>query len=136
MVQMGATQYIVKWSKAALTLNGMGVVESTLEVFPPLCKNVWHQRPETFLLLILTYGSLFAVAFVNISSTVFGMATLLLDRGRMNLVKNIVKPIYFYLYGKTDMKYEISVSELTPPPNFSLIPLKIKKLDFDPQNKE
>ena len=43
------------------------------------------------------------------------------------------------LYGKIDMKYEIRVSELTPPPNFSLIPLKIEKvgqkLDFDPQNK-
>ena len=64
------------------------------------------------------------------------MATLLLNRGRINLVKNVVKPLYFYLYGKIDMKYEISVSELTPPPNFSLIPLKIKKLDFDPQNKE
>ena len=41
-----------------------------LEVFPPLSQNVWHQRAETFLLLILTYGSLFAVAFVDISSTV------------------------------------------------------------------
>ena len=62
------------------------------------------------------------------------MATLLSNRGRINLVKNVVKPLYFYLYGKTDMKYEVSVSELTPPPNFSLIPLKIKKLDFVPQN--
>ena len=33
------------------------------------------------------------------------------------------------------MKYESSVSELTPPPNFSLIPLKIGKLDFDPKTK-
>ena len=63
------------------------------------------------------------------------MATLLLNRGRINLVKDVIKPIYFYLYGKTDMKYEISVSELTPPPNFSSIPLKIKKLDFDPKTK-
>ena len=47
--------------------------------------------------------------------------------------------IKFILYGKIDMKYEISVSELTPPPNFSLIPLTIKcckKLDFDAQNEE
>ena len=48
--------------------------------------------------------------------------------------------IKFILCGKTNMKYEISVSELTPPPNFSLIPLKNRKvgknLDFDPQNKE
>ena len=50
------------------------------------------------------------------------MATLLLNKGEINLVKNVVKPLYFYLYGKTDMKYEISVSELTPPPNFSFIP--------------
>ena len=57
-------------------------------------------------------------------------------RGRTNLVKHVVKPLYFYLYGKTDIKHEISVSELTPPPNFSLIPLKIEKMDFDPQNKE
>ena len=26
------------------------------------------------------------------------------------------------------MEYEVSISELTPPPNFSLIPLKIEKL--------
>ena len=63
------------------------------------------------------------------------MATLLLNRGGINLVKNVLKPLYFYLYGKTDMEYEISVSELTPLPNFSLIPLKIKKLDFDPKTK-
>ena len=49
------------------------------------------------------------------------MATLLLNRDRINLVKNVIKPLY--LYGKTDMKYEISVSELTPPPNSCLIPL-------------
>ena len=36
--------------------------------------------------------------------------------------------IKFILYGKIDMKYEISMSELTPLPNFSLIPLKIEKL--------
>ena len=38
--------------------------------FPPLCQNFWHQRAETFLFLILTYGPLFSVAFVNISPTV------------------------------------------------------------------
>ena len=36
--------------------------------------------------------------------------------------------IKFILYGKIDMKYEISFSELIHPPNFSLIPLKIEKL--------
>ena len=38
------------------------------------------------------------------------MATILLNRsrGRINLVKNVIKPLY--LYGKTEMKYEISVS--------------------------
>ena len=36
---------------------------------------------------------------------------------------------------KTFFGCAISVSELTPPPNFSLIPLKIKKLDFDPQKQ-
>ena len=45
----------------------------------------------------------------------------------------------FILYGTICMKYEISVSELTLPPNFSLIPLKIEKfgqkLDFDPKTK-
>ena len=56
------------------------------------------------------------------------MATLLLNRGRINLVKYVIKSLYFHLYGKIDMKYEMSVSELTPPPNFSLIPLKIEKL--------
>ena len=64
------------------------------------------------------------------------MVTLLLNRCRINLAENVIKPLYFYLYRKTDMKYEISVSELTPPPNFSLISLKIKKLDFDPKIKE
>ena len=52
-----------------------------------LCQNVYHQRAETFLLLILTYGLLFPVAFINMSSTVT-MATLLLNRGWINLVKN------------------------------------------------
>ena len=39
--------------------------------FPRLCENVWHQRAEIFRLLhvILTYGSLFAVAVIDISST-------------------------------------------------------------------
>ena len=60
----------------------------------------------------------------------------LLNRGRINLVKNVIKPVYFYLYGKTDIKYEISFSELTPSPNFSLIPLKSKRLDFDPKTKD
>ena len=36
--------------------------------------------------------------------------------------------IKFMLCEKIDMKYEISVSELTPPPDFSLIPPKIEKL--------
>ena len=36
--------------------------------------------------------------------------------------------IKFILYGKIDMEYEISFSELTYPPNLSLIPLKIEKL--------
>ena len=47
------------------------------------------------------------------------MGTFLLNRGRINLVKNDIKTFYFYLYGKIGMKYEISVSELTCPPNFS-----------------
>ena len=54
----------------------------------------------------------------------------LLNRGRINSVKNVIKPLYFYLYGKIDMKSEISVSELTPPPNFSLIPLKIQTMEI------
>ena len=74
-----------------------------------------------FGLVIFTHGSLFAVAFIDIS-------TLLLTRGRIKLVKNDIKPFYFCLYGRIDMKYEISVSELTPPPNFSLILLEIEKL--------
>ena len=36
--------------------------------------------------------------------------------------------IRFILYGKIDMKYEISLPELTSSPNFGLIPLKIEKL--------
>ena len=59
------------------------------------------------------------------------MATLLLNRGRINLVKNDINPfifIRFNLCGKIDMKYEISVSELTPAPNFCLIPLKTEKM--------
>ena len=59
------------------------------------------------------------------------MATLLLNRGRINVVKMTLNPfifIKFILYGKIDTKYEISASELTPPTNFSLIPLKMEKL--------
>ena len=58
------------------------------------------------------------------------MATLLLNRGLTNLVK---MSLSFICMAK--LKYEISISELTPPPNFSLILLKIKKLDFDPKTK-
>ena len=49
----------------------------------------------------------------------------------MTLVENDIDPLYlikFILCGKTDMKYAISVAELTPPPNFNLIPIKIEKL--------
>ena len=71
------------------------------------------------------------------------MAALLLNRGWINLVKNDINPfifIKFILYGKIDMKYEISVPELIPPPNFSLInPSKNRKvgqkLDFGPQKQ-
>ena len=52
------------------------------------------------------------------------MATLLLNRVQINIVNLVVwNYVKFILYGKTDMKYEISVSELTPPPYFSLIRL-------------
>ena len=57
------------------------------------------------------------------------MATLLLNRGRENVVETDIKHhifVKFILFDKIDMKYEITVSELTPPPNISLIPLKIK----------
>ena len=63
------------------------------------------------------------------------MATLLLNRGPTNLVENVVKPLYFYLYGKTDMKYEIGVSELTAMADFNLIPLKIKSWTLTPKTK-
>ena len=70
------------------------------------------------------------------------MATLLLNRGRINLVKITLSPfifIKFILYGKKNTKYEISVSKLTHPPNFILILLKIEnvaKVGLWPQNKE
>ena len=59
------------------------------------------------------------------------MATLLLKRGENIQLKNDISPfifIRFILCGKTDIKYEISLSELTPPLNFSLMPPKIEKL--------
>ena len=40
--------------------------------------------------------------------------------------KKPIRFINFLLFDKIDMKCKISVSELTPPRNFSLIPLKIK----------
>ena len=48
--------------------------------------------------------------------------------------------IKFILYGKIDMKYGISVPELTPPPNFSLIPPKtelklVKSWTLTPKTK-
>ena len=57
------------------------------------------------------------------------------------MVPNDIKPhdsYQIHFVCKIGMKYEISISELTPPPNFSLIPLKIKvdqKLDFDPEKR-
>ena len=66
------------------------------------------------------------------------MTILLLNRDRVKLFKNGIKPIIFVkfiLFDKIDMKYEISVSKLTSSLNFSLISLKIKggqKMDFDP----
>ena len=51
-----------KWYRGG---GGGGGGIHPLEVFPPLCQNVWNQGAETFLLLILTYGPLFAVAFIN-----------------------------------------------------------------------
>ena len=64
------------------------------------------------------------------------MATLLLNRGRINLATNVILPLYFYLHGKIDRNNEVSVSESTPPPNFNLIRLRIEKFEFDPKNKE
>ena len=46
-------------------------------------------------------------------------------------MKNYVNPIIFIkfiLFDQINMKYEIRVAELTIPPNFSLIPLKVEKL--------
>ena len=59
------------------------------------------------------------------------MATILLNSGRVKFIKITIKPIIFTkftLLDKIDTKYEISVSELTPLPNLSLIPLKIEEL--------
>ena len=59
------------------------------------------------------------------------MATLLLNRGRVKLVKNNIGPIVFIkfvLFDKINIKYEIRVSELTPPPDFSVISTKNEKL--------
>ena len=56
------------------------------------------------------------------------MVTLSLNRGLKYLVKNDIKSLYFVkfiLYGKIDIKYEISISKL---PNLSLITLKIEKM--------
>ena len=52
----------------------------------------------------------------------------LLNRGPVKLYPGLEVPnINFILFDKIDMTYKISVSELTPPPNFSLIPPKNKK---------
>ena len=50
------------------------------------------------------------------------MATLLLNRG-----KNDIKNFYFHHF--------FMATKLTPPPNLSLISLKIKKLNLDPKTK-
>ena len=89
-----------------------------------------HLAPESwnFLTFNITLWVIVCSSFYWYIIYYVTMATLLLNRGPINLVKNDIKPLYFYLYGKIDMKYEISVSKLSPPPNFSLIPLKIEKL--------
>ena len=70
------------------------------------------------------------------------LPSLLLKKSQVQLVTND-KSLYVYsnsfFCGKTDMKYEISISELTPP-NFCLIRQKQKrnyqKIYFDPKNEE
>ena len=55
------------------------------------------------------------------------MATLLLNKGQISLVKDDIKPLCFIkciLYGKIDMKYPFKNRKVG------------KKLDFDPKNKE
>ena len=86
---------------------------------------------KTFRLLMLAYWSLLASIFINRSFYYVTMATLIFNGDRVKLVKTDIKPNYsvkFILFGKIDMKYEISVSQLISPPNFSLIPPKIVKV--------
>ena len=83
-----------------------------------------------FLSFDTTYGSLFTLAFIYYVT----MTALLLNRDRVKLFKNDVKPIIFVkfiLFDKIDTKYEISVSKLTPSRNFSLISLKIESWSKD-----
>ena len=61
------------------------------------------------------------------------MATLIEQRSNKFSKKYHLTSLFLFVW-QIDMKYEISVSELTPLPNFSLIPLKIENLD--PKNKE
>ena len=111
---------------------GEGCGMHPLYVFPPLCQNVWHLRAETFWLQMLTYGSLFAVAFVNIVYYVT-MAARLLNRGRINLVNIVVKRFICMAKLTWNMK---SASQNWPLQISAESLWKEKRLDFDPQNKE
>ena len=70
------------------------------------------------------------------------MATLLLNRGRINLVKNDIKPLYLYqIHFVWQDWHEVLYQRLRidPSTKFQLNPSKNrkvgKKLDFDPQTK-
>ena len=111
--------------------GGVGEIH-TPKRFSSTVPNVWHQRVETFSLLILTYGSLCTSAFIDkLSGMLPWQHFYLTEPSRVTLVENDINPLYlikFILCGKTDIKYATSVTELIPPPDFSLIPMKIETL--------
>ena len=83
-----------------------------------------RELSKTFLLLILTYGSLFVPVFINMLATMLPWQHFYCIEVEQKFVKNDMKPHQFHFVWQN---YEISVSELTLPPNFSLILLKIEK---------
>ena len=127
-----------------LTLNGVGVGG---EIHPPEVFSTVPKRLAieswNFLTFNINLWVIFCSSFYWYLIYYVTMATVLLNRGRINLVRSNIKPIYLYpIQFVWQNWHEIWNQRLRidPSTKFQLDPSKNRKvgrkLDFDPKNKE